>query len=636
MRSIVPILVMVSLCTACAKGHGSRGVYIDFIRPDQHPPNVGPGAAADSLWGPIEESERGDGIADSHRANLEALVQRFAPTLVLPKADHVKVDGRRYQLVPTDASLVADTLWVDRIRAAPYALHDSLEIPLYSLDPDSLVALTDKLLRYETGSTFLEAWYFDWIGDRASEWWKEYGRLRSGPDSARWARPTVYAHPFVHSDGRVVIQYWFFYPFNDHIGNHEGDWEHINVVPTPDRKGIAEVHYYFHVRSVRLPEGKYEPEVVDGTHPVVYAGGRLYNVLDFPIRWFTGEHNEGAHGTYPYPGEWEGAGGMGAPESVHKADRDSVRVVPYQRFKVVLMPEPSRIDYRRKPAVLKQWMWLLIPVRWGFPSVTSVGSEMGSVDVGNRAPFGPAYNPAWNRTAPGLHYPGYHPKKIGFLRSLIEDLLQPWYYLYIFRTPRYADDPRGGDREILERMGLLPRGGSHEAGIGATIVGVNSGWPVGSFSETYEPGTGVSLWRNFGVKLRFLGYVEAVTGYQRFTRDRGPDESLPGGSLIVYPIIVGGVVRAPNGWLYRPYASIGGGLYRWNKTVLRDDGSQFKFVGWNLGWMPAVGIEYYLRPRVALDIGLRYHHTGIPAGVSDVGGGNLRFFTLWIGHFVRF
>jgi len=29
-----------------------------------------------------------------------------------------------------------------------------------------------------------------------------------------------------------VIQYWFFYPFNDGANNHEGDWEHINVIVT--------------------------------------------------------------------------------------------------------------------------------------------------------------------------------------------------------------------------------------------------------------------------------------------------------------------------------------------------------------------------------------------------------------------
>jgi len=71
----------------------------------------------------------------------------------------------------------------------------------------------------------------------------------------------------------------------------------------------------------------------------------------------------------------------------------------------------------------------------GFPAVISVGSEFKSADVGNRATFGPAFNPAWNRTAPGLHYAAYHPRKIPVLRSLVEDLLQPWYYLYIFRIP---------------------------------------------------------------------------------------------------------------------------------------------------------------------------------------------------------
>ena len=29
------------------------------------------------------------------------------------------------------------------------------------------------------------------------------------------------------------MQYWFFYPWNDGGNNHEGDWEHINVVVSP-------------------------------------------------------------------------------------------------------------------------------------------------------------------------------------------------------------------------------------------------------------------------------------------------------------------------------------------------------------------------------------------------------------------
>lgn len=591
---------------------------------------VGEIATADSLWGPVHESARGDGIAESRRAYLEGLVRRFTPTLVLPKADHVRVDGQKYQLLPTDARLIADTLRVDLIRAAPYTFQDSLDIQLQRLDSDSLVALTVNAVRYESDPRVLVAWYFDWPGGKPSEWWDSYGRVRTGADSALWAQATVYAHPFVDPAGRLVIQYWYLYPFNDFIGNHEGDWEHVNVVLTPDRSGVEQVHYYFHIRSVALPQGNYEPEIVDETHPVVYVGGRMYNVFDFPIRILAGEKNEGSHGMYPYPGEWEAAAGLGAPESVQRADKDSTRVVRHQEFRVVLTPEPSRIDYVQHPEVLKDWIPFILPVRWGFPSAPSLGS-MINVDVGNRAPFGPSYNAAWNRTAPGLNYTVYHVKRIPVARSLIEDLLQPWYYLYIFRTPRYVNDIRGGeDRRRLARLGLAPRGGSEERGIGTPILGVHLGFPRGDFGDIHGRSTGISFWRNLWVKARF-GTFEILGGYQRFPRTEGL-----GGSLFVYPITGNIVVRAPDA-LFRPYASMGGGLYGWEWRIrVSEGGPQLVKAGWDLGWNASVGLEYYLRTGVALDIGLRYHATGGPGLAAGIADERLRFYTLWIGHYFRF
>jgi hypothetical protein len=59
-------------------------------------------------------------------------------------------------------------------------------------------------------------------------------------------RLDVYKYPFLkaYPPGEdwqryeFVIQYWFFYPFNDGPNNHEGDWEHINVrVSTEGRRG---------------------------------------------------------------------------------------------------------------------------------------------------------------------------------------------------------------------------------------------------------------------------------------------------------------------------------------------------------------------------------------------------------------
>jgi hypothetical protein len=46
----------------------------------------------------------------------------------------------------------------------------------------------------------------------------------------RWyggRKPTVYAHVAGDSEhpGKLALQYWFFYTFNDFTNKHEGDWE---------------------------------------------------------------------------------------------------------------------------------------------------------------------------------------------------------------------------------------------------------------------------------------------------------------------------------------------------------------------------------------------------------------------------
>lgn len=69
---------------------------------------------------------------------------------------------------------------------------------------------------------------------------------------------------------------------------------------------------------------------------------------------------------------------------------------------------------------------------------------------------------------------------------------------------------------------------------------------------------------------------------------------------------------------------------------MNTDSSQVNLSGWNFGVTPGAGLEYYLRPKVALDVGVRYHHTTIPSLNIDVGTGDLRFFTFWVGHYVRF
>jgi hypothetical protein len=316
---------------------------------------------------------------------------------------------------------------------------------------------------------------------------------------------------------------------------------------------------------------------------------------------------------------------------VQRADRDSLRVIRHHDFRVVLTPEPSRIDFLSRPTGLREWAWLLLPVRWGFPSVASLGSELKAIDVGNRAPFGPAFIPAWNRTAPGLLFPGFQVRRLSTARSFAEDLVQPWYYLYIFRTPRYVHDTRlAGRREELEQLGLVPRDGWAERGFGTPALGLHIAYPGEAFGAVYRTSTGFAIWRNFWGKIRF-GSVEVLGGYQKF---RGPPGR--GSALFVYPFIAGVVVRTRDATL-RPYVTAGGGLYGWQARSPVTSGADYQASsGWSVGWTAAAGVEYYLRPKVALDVGVRLHITRIDGTAAGLSNDRLRFAALWIGHYFRF
>lgn len=84
--------------------------------------------------------------------------------------------------------------------------------------------------------------FFDFPGEDEQSWKREYENAISGDLPRAYKHfSRIYAHPFIHQvrsnirgglGYEFVLQYWFFYPFNDGGNNHEGDWEHINVVVT--------------------------------------------------------------------------------------------------------------------------------------------------------------------------------------------------------------------------------------------------------------------------------------------------------------------------------------------------------------------------------------------------------------------
>ena len=102
-------------------------------------------------------------------------------------------------------------------------------------------------------------------------------------------RPAVYAHVATEPGypGRLALQYWIFYAYNDWNNLHEGDWENVQLVfdaataaEALTRKPVS-IGYSQHEGAERADWGDAKLELVDGRHPVVYpAAGSHANFFD--------------------------------------------------------------------------------------------------------------------------------------------------------------------------------------------------------------------------------------------------------------------------------------------------------------------------------------------------------------------
>lgn len=327
-----------------------------------------------------------DGIDDTRAAHLLALADRFSPIL-----------RRNNFSGPRDFnSLFGEQGWIriDHWKDEQLVHSDSVALgcpaaasvrTLASGDDRKLVDLLQRFspmagdARFEPAEGRSEiTLYIDYPGEDEGSW-------RNAYRSTRGVRS--YVHPFVQEDTAagadryaLVLQYWFFYPFNDGTNNHEGDWEHLNVVvttsqreraPNPsaarvnesemqrilsgalplDSLSIALVEYYFHETYVvldylsarRAPvhrTGRFaeflhfhvweEPEFINrtiqqrlndsrlATHPIGYIGGNNRGPDEFTHLFprFQAAYNRNAHGTYPFPGVWQAVGPLGSTEQL--------------------------------------------------------------------------------------------------------------------------------------------------------------------------------------------------------------------------------------------------------------------------------------------------------------------------------
>jgi hypothetical protein len=204
-------------------------------------------------------------VAAADLADETALAERYAP--VVRVVEQLEECGHGEPYRPTDVELLFDEPtvalrgpWnpVDLVRIGPTA-EDIADLYEYHLDfPGNAL---------DPGCDY-ERW------DR---------RLREDHD------PTVYAH--VASEparpGKLALQYWLFYTYNDWNNLHEGDWEMIQILfdAADAAEALTEqpvfVGYSQHEGAEGADWDDEKLELVDGRRPIVYpAAGSHANFFD--------------------------------------------------------------------------------------------------------------------------------------------------------------------------------------------------------------------------------------------------------------------------------------------------------------------------------------------------------------------
>jgi glycerophosphoryl diester phosphodiesterase family protein len=185
----------------------------------------------------------------------QALADRFAPVVRLVEQDEPCHHGEAFE--PTDVNLVLGNPDV--------ALHGPWDrtniIKVAPTGADLARGLFDYHLDFPGRAVDPGCAYDEWSH-----------RINNGHAS------TIYAH--LVSDpahpGKLALQYWFFYVFNDFNDKHEGDWEMIQLdfdaATASQALGMkpALVGFSQHEGAESAHWGDSKLKIVDGTHPVVY------------------------------------------------------------------------------------------------------------------------------------------------------------------------------------------------------------------------------------------------------------------------------------------------------------------------------------------------------------------------------
>ena len=211
-----------------------------------------------------------NGIGDKRERTLMYLAVRFAPILIrnhrsLPlniatllgteqpadrrvdlrfMAGFGKIISEAWNMdVPPDgdytpgARTECEAIDLSRLGQSSCALNSEsadcvVETLLKEFEPSSQIGLE------EPERTRVRSVFVDFPGHDETSWRDEFEEFYdlAEVDDLFPIVSQLYVHPFIHKslddedEQEFVLQYWMFYPYNDGGNNHEGDWEHINIV----------------------------------------------------------------------------------------------------------------------------------------------------------------------------------------------------------------------------------------------------------------------------------------------------------------------------------------------------------------------------------------------------------------------
>lgn len=239
-------------------------------------------------------------------------------------------------------------------RYAPIVVVRRQDVPCGDGEPFRPVPVTtvlgnpDVVLRGPDGAVVKVAPTAADIAGKGDGFYLDYpgSPLTPGCDYETWSKaqsatPTVYAHVLKQADKpeTLVLQYWFFWVYNDWNDKHEGDWEMIQLeFPAVDAQAALTVS------PTQVAYAQHEgSEVANWDDPKLHRDGD--HVAVYP--------GQGSHAAYFTQARWFGksaAAGFGCDNTT----APGVQLNP----KVVLLPDTP-------PPASGEFAWLDFTGRWG-------------------------------------------------------------------------------------------------------------------------------------------------------------------------------------------------------------------------------------------------------------------------------